>query len=455
MGHPHPPQALRLQQIETNFPASKLYVSYNLATDPQIYGETAPPPLTETVRNTYIAQAAGRLRERLDEVTRLMVERMVADVPVYKRLPPDGIADVEALAKRNTRVLSAALQAGTHLDRDELRYVAEHVRERVRRGVSLEEMLHAYRVAINTFWEEAIAEGVELGFSRDAALELARRTSELTDDLTTHAAETYVREISRLRALSDQEARDLLELLLRGEVDAEALATHHAAPGLDSAETLIVVVGRIARSDRSESDALEIAANAITKALATPHASPLVAVRTGVVVAVAPAEKGAPIAPRLTEVTDRLRAGGTELFCGLSTPRSGLVRVPAAFDQAALAVSRASTSQPVVSLAELPVVQTLLLGATGTMRALLTSMAEDIDLDGRESAAGMRATLHAYADASMNLTRAADTLHVHPNTLRYRLRRIAERSGRDPHDFNDLVDLICLLDLFDEARPDP
>ena len=130
-----------------------------MASDPQIYGETIQPPLTESVRDAQIAQAAERLRLRLDEVTRLMVERMIADVPVYKRLPPDGIADVEALATRNTRVLSAALEAGTNLDRDELRYVAEHVRERVRRGVSLEEMLHAYRVAINTFWEEAVAEG--------------------------------------------------------------------------------------------------------------------------------------------------------------------------------------------------------------------------------------------------------------------------------------------------------
>jgi hypothetical protein len=419
-----------------------------LATDPQIYG-TIPPPLTETVRNTYIAQAAERLSRRLDEVTQQMVDRMIEQVPAYRRLPPDGIADVQALAARNTRVMSAALRTGNHLDRDELRYVAEHVRERVRRGVSMEEMLHAYRAAITVFWEAAIAEGVTLGFSRDAALELARRTSELTDDLTTHAAETYVREISRLRALSDQEARDLLELLLRGEVDAEALATHHAAPGLDSAETLVVVVGRIART---ESDALESAAAVLTGALTTGHASPLVAVRTGVVVAVAPAESGAPIAPRLAEAHDGLRERGIELFCGLSAPRSGLARVPAAFDQAALAVSRASLTQPVISLAELPVVQNLLLGATGTMRALLTSLAEDINLEGRESATGMRSTLHAYADASMNLTRAAEALHVHPNTLRYRLRRIEERSGRNPHTFSDLVDLICLLDLLEEAR---
>jgi sugar diacid utilization regulator len=429
-----------------------LYGSYNLATDPHIYDGTIPPPLTETVRDAQIAQAAERLSRRLDEVTDQMVERMVEQVPAYRRMPPDGIADVQALAARNTRVLSGALRSGSHLDRDELRYVAEHVRERVRRGVSLEEMLHAYRVAISAFWEATIAEAVTLGFSRDASLELARRTSELTDDLTTHAAETYVREVSRLRALSDQAARDLLELLLQGEVDAEALATHLAAPGLDAAESVVVVVARVARSERSESDALEAAADAITRALATGHASPLVAIRTGVVVAVAPADGGESIADRLAGVHATLREHGTELFCGLSTRRSSLARVPAAFDQAVLAVSRASSTQPVVSLAELPVVQNLLLGATATMRALLISMAEEIDFEGRETAAGMRATLRAYADAGMNLTRAAEALHVHPNTLRYRLGRIRERSGRDPYDFNQLVDLLCLLDLLDEGR---
>jgi hypothetical protein len=423
-----------------------------LATDPHAYGETLPPPLTETVRDAQIAQAAERLGRRLDEVTDQMVERMVEEVPAYRRMPPDGIADVQALAARNTRVLSGALRAGSHLDRDELRYVADHVRERVRRGVSLEEMLHAYRVAISAFWEATIAEAVTLGFSREGALELARRTSELTDDLTTHAAETYVREVSRLRAVSDQAARDLLELLLQGEVDAEALATHLAAPGLDAADSIVVVVGRIARSDRSDTDALEAAAEAITGALATGHASPLVAIRTGVVVAVAPADGDESIAARLTAAHDSLRGHGTELFCGLSMRRSSLARVPAAFDQAVLAASRASLAQPVVSLAELPVVQNLLLGTTTTMRALLTSIAEEIDLDGRETADAMRTTLHAYADASMNLTRAAEALHVHPNTLRYRLGRIRERSGRDPYDFNQLVDLICLLDLLDEAR---
>jgi sugar diacid utilization regulator len=408
-------------------------------------------PATVSKHRSQLSQAAERLNGRQDEVTALMISRILREVPVYRRLPPKELNDVEELVAQNFEVLSQALMSGHHLNREDLRYVADHARERVRRGVSLESMLHAYRVGTTAFWEECVAEAVALGFSRDAALELAQRTSELSDYLTTHAAETYVREESRLRALSDQAARDLLELLLRGEVDDESLKTHLAAPGLDSAEALLVVLGRASSDSRSQSDALEIASDAISRRLSTGRASPLIAIRAGAIVAVAPTEQGASVVERLTIAHRDLREQGIELHCGLSAPRPNLAGVPVGFDQAALAMSRASAEQPVVSLSELPVIQNLLLGTTGTMRALLTAKAEDIDLDGREALPVMRATITAFADANMNLTQAAAALHVHPNSFRYRLRRIRERSGRDPHSFHDLVDLLCLLDLLAEA----
>jgi len=375
-----------------------------------------------------------------------MVARIVDEVPVYRRLPPDGLANVERLASRNCRRLTEALRTGARLERDDLRYVAEHARERVRRGVSLEAMLHAYRVGLTAFWEEVMSEAIALGFSRDAALALARRTSELSDDLTTHAAETYVREESRLRAVSEQEARDLLELLLRGEADADTLKSRRVAPGLDLHERLLVVLARVASTTPSPGDVLDLASQPIARALSTGRASPLVAVRNGAVVAIAPAQDGPAVVERLTALHDRMLAQGTELFFGLGTPSASLAGVPVAFDQAALAVSRASVEQPVVALSELPVVQSLMLGATSTMRTLLEMRARALDLGDRELPM-VRETLRALADADMNLTHAADALHVHPNTLRYRLRRIRERTGLDPRTFAGLVDLVCLIGL--------
>lgn len=395
--------------------------------------------------------AAERLNGRLDEVTGSMVARILAEVPVYRRLPPDGLSNVEQLASRNSRVLTEALAAGTGLDREDLRYVADHARERVRRGVSLESMLHAYRVGLTAFWEECIAEGVALGLSRDAALELARRTSELSDDLTTHAAETYVREEARLRAHSDRAARDMLELMLRGEADAESLGASRAAPGLDSATRLVVVIARVdART--AHADALGTTSDALTRTLSTRRASALVAARSGAVIAVAPLEDDHSVTPALTAAATALRAEGTHMVCGLSTPLEGFAAVPAGFDQAVLAASQTSTERPVVSLSELSVIENLVLGATTTTRAMLLHQAENLLPDAKRSLAPMKFTLQAFAETNMNVTRAAKRLHIHPNTLRYRLRRVLEQTGRDPHSFGDLLDLLCLVTLL--SQPD-
>jgi DNA-binding PucR family transcriptional regulator len=60
-------------------------------------------------------------------------------------------------------------------------------------------------------------------------------------------------------------------------------------------------------------------------------------------------------------------------------------------------------------------------------------------------------TLRAYLDAGLNLTRTAKAVHVHPNTVEYRLRRIRELSGRDPRNHDDLLTL-SLATKFDELR---
>jgi DNA-binding PucR family transcriptional regulator len=56
-------------------------------------------------------------------------------------------------------------------------------------------------------------------------------------------------------------------------------------------------------------------------------------------------------------------------------------------------------------------------------------------------------TLRAYLSSGTNLTRSARLLTVHPNTVVYRLRRIRELSGRDPHAMEDLQILFLALKL--------
>ncbi|RZQ59716.1 CdaR family transcriptional regulator [Amycolatopsis suaedae] len=58
-----------------------------------------------------------------------------------------------------------------------------------------------------------------------------------------------------------------------------------------------------------------------------------------------------------------------------------------------------------------------------------------------------RQTLLAWAEGGFNLVRAAERLHVHRNTLLYRLDRIARTSGRNPRDAADGIALYlaCLI----------
>jgi DNA-binding PucR family transcriptional regulator len=64
-------------------------------------------------------------------------------------------------------------------------------------------------------------------------------------------------------------------------------------------------------------------------------------------------------------------------------------------------------------------------------------------------------TLRAYLSAGTNLTQSARLLTVHPNPVVYRLRRIRELSGRDPHAMEDLQILFLALKLSDLSSEEP
>jgi DNA-binding PucR family transcriptional regulator len=74
----------------------------------------------------------------------------------------------------------------------------------------------------------------------------------------------------------------------------------------------------------------------------------------------------------------------------------------------------------------------------------------------REHDSWLLATLQAYVETHFNLTKSAGLLSIHPNTVVYRLRRIRELTGRDPHDVDDLVVLTLALRVLDfRAAPFP
>ena len=408
------------------------------------------PPDAERRLQLLHEAAAASILSRIDQVVADARDRILEDALVYQRQPPEEIADVTDLLYSNFRMLTRAM-AGERVRRDQLSYVAEHVRRRVLRNIPLDAVIEAYRIGLNVFWEECTDEVASRGFPRDTAVALARKMSEAMDTLTTHAAAAYVREESRLRSVGEKAALDLINALLRGDVDPDRIEPYGAVKGLDPQGDVTVIVGRIGSGDGSLTSGLMHASATLVEHLATRRNSALLAVREQAIVAVVPAQPEEILTARLHSARRDLDAAAISLYCGLSAPCSGFEHVAGGFEQAALAVSLATDDFPVISLTTLPALRHLLTAATARTRGHLLRQAEPISRMRPAALTALIETVHGFADADMNITRAALAMHIHENTLRYRLRRISEQTGRDPHTFHGLVELLCLVEVLRES----
>jgi sugar diacid utilization regulator len=402
----------------------------------------------------HIVHIGERVAARHDEIAELEAQRIRAEIPTYRRAGKKLHADVIRNSRRNVQVLGDALAGHVRLDRQTLDFIGQHAHVRIAYGITLESLLHAYRVGGNVLWEQCMREAVVLGVSRDTGLELARLTFDQLDVLMTHTAQAYLREEARVRTVRDEASRNLLELLILGQADVGWAERHPAAPGLDPGGELVVFVVSVANGAGSLIEAVQEVRAALGDLHNGSESAPLVAIRQGVVVGVAAAQIQDSLAVQLAETRHRLDAGNRELFkCGISAPCSGFGGVRGAYEQAIFGLSRASRERPVVSVADMPSLQYALSSAPPPTRALIAARASQLAALDEQALAKLRQTVHTFADANLNITRAASALYVHPNTLRYRLKRIREQSGQDPHTVAGLTELLCILEALRFPAP--
>jgi PucR family transcriptional regulator, purine catabolism regulatory protein len=137
------------------------------------------------------------------------------------------------------------------------------------------------------------------------------------------------------------------------------------------------------------------------------------------------------------------RAHGLELRAGVSAVCAGLAELAGGYAEAASALRHAGPDRPAVALEDVGLLDHLTAGADAAAAPLVPAGARRLaTADG-----ALAATLRAYADCDLNVARTAQRLTVHPNTVRYRLRRIHEITGRDPRRFGALAELLTALDL--------
>lgn len=146
-----------------------------------------------------------------------------------------------------------------------------------------------------------------------------------------------------------------------------------------------------------------------------------------------------------TDVVERARGAlSVTVLAGIGSTVSGLAEVPRSrsqADQVLRVLGRRPGDGPVAAVEDVHAHAVLLeLEDLLAERPHLTSakLARLAEHDARQDAAYL-ATLHAYLSNFGDVIAGARALHVHPNTFRYRLRRLLEVSGLDLSDPDERI----------------
>lgn len=359
-------------------------------------------------------EAVGRLvadiEAELDALVDGIVARIRAEVPDFRRLPASTLA--RAVRGNVSRAL-AALRDLRPPTGDELERAAAVGRERAEQGLSVDAVLHAYRISISAVWSRFGELARERGTNVSSVLAFSE-TLWLWGDAVMEVVGTAHREVELQLAREEQQRRDAFVLaVLLGTLDAAELSRESAGFGLDPDREYIAFRARARDGGgppRRLAAELTTALDHDLVGLATEPAAP----PPGVVVGVGPPAR--------------------------------LAALPAAFAMAsrALQTALAFGQEGTFSLADLSIRPAILsdeaLGEAFTGRHL-----EPLRALGRLGAE-LEDTLRVYLEQEMRIDETAKALHLHPNTLRHRLRRFEETTGANLRRPADIIELWWALE---------
>lgn len=413
-----------------------------------------------------VVAISARLNARRDTLADRIVGRICSDIPDYRLIDDDVVSDVRSITLGHIELMVDALTHDRTPADEEFTATRAGGARRVHQGISLESFQRAARLWGHLLWE-AVLEDIDPDdpAEREAALQIASRVMQHVDHMSTNVAAGYLDELQVVWSDREVVRRDLLDALVCGQGDSERIRRLARSLRLPLEERYVVVIVRGAeqlaeeQADQALSSraALRRMVEAARRHLRLNGHSLLVGMRHGEVVAMCPVRE----AEDVDEVRRRADAlaGGVaeaEACVGVGSCHPTIAGVASSYAEARDAVDIAvgiGVQGRALHFDEVLIDH--MVRSTPHADRILDSTLRPLIAYDEGKQAKLVSTLRAYIDAGFNLTRSAEVLQVHPNTVVYRLRRIRELSGRDPHDANDLLLLFLGLKLSELSSPDP
>ena len=389
-------------------------------------------------------QIVASLRERQDELVDRGVERIRSEIEAYRKIRDDRfVADVREHVSLHHDALLRYVAENRLPDVDELGWVRARAARRVGR-VALADFMQGFRIYLEVFWQ-AMLEAATDDEKRIAALEAVGIVIRYINITAAEAAQSFIEAEQLALAHGDRVRRDLLDDLLAGRAPApgpKLMAAHDAGLHLPVPCVVVVAAPLVPPEDEHT---LRTVALALSRAIGS-SLRPLTVTRQDELVVIARVERDiGELVADLRATQERLAAEGTTLAIGVSSVQHGLERTANGYAESQSALERVRASGGVVALPVLSAFDCLTLFGRETARGRIPAgirqfVAEDV-ADGRV----LTTTLLEYVAADFNAKLAAERLYVHPNTARYRLGKIEERTGCNLRSVSDVLDLLIAV----------
>jgi hypothetical protein len=367
-----------------------------------------------------VGQLVAAIEAERDSLVDGIGDRIRAEIPDFRRLPAETLAN--AIRGNVDRALTS-LRELRPPTAAELEGAAAIGRERAEQGLAIDAVLHAYRISISGVWSRFGELARERGADVSSVLAFSE-TLWLWADAVMDVVASAHREVELELAREEQQRRDAFVLaLLTGTIDPSELRRECAAYGIDPEREYIPFRARAATP----------AGNGRT----LPHRVALaLAGDDGLVTA---------LDHDLVGVAARAPVSMPGVATGLGPP-ARLDTLPNAFTLAsrALQTALAFREEGTRSLADLSI-RPAILADEALGDAFEARYLEPLAALGRLGA-DLETTLRTWFDEGMRIEETARALHVHPNTLRHRIRRFEDATGANLRRPTDLVELWWALE---------
>ncbi|WP_410789355.1 PucR family transcriptional regulator [Kribbella sp. C-35] len=394
------------------------------------------------------------LRADLGPLVDDVLRRLVADIPLYAQLPDEELqGDIRRITERTLRAFSDTFRTGVVPTGEALDPLRESATRRAEEGVPLEALLAAYHLG-----GKVCADHVAATFRPEElqdAIALNRLILDFLQRVTAVVSASYFEERQSI-AGEDQATRQSVFAAL---VDGRPVDESAARAGVRLPTEYVVLglaIGPHPDESRPGVDAQIVARRKLRRLRVELDRIP------GSMSALAPDGGIALLSPPTNQRLDAVQGGGGVGRLALGWLRARLSQV------AGVEVTLASTTAaPRDVPAGVALVRELLDVVRTHRRPAGVYELDDLLLEyqlsrpgpARERLAGMlepvagraelMATLRCYLGNARNRRQTAADLHVHANTVDYRLRQVGRLTGLDPVRDDQLPRIVAALVAFD------